>query len=126
MSAAVGPILNDLSFCRGFWPEHVARLASMASEVHFQPGELIFHEGDRSSFFYLLVSGNVALEVVPPGRPVRVATLVAGEVLGWSSLTGDTWQAIPGARAGRGPRAGFRWRPVAACLREPTSRSGSF
>jgi CRP-like cAMP-binding protein len=62
----------------------------MASEAEFQPGEPIFHEGDHSSLFYLLVSGNVALEVVAPGRPVRVATLVAGEVLGWSSLTGDT------------------------------------
>ena len=51
--------------------------------------ELIFHEGDHSSLFYLLISGNVALEVVSPGRPVRVATLYAGEVLGWSSVTGD-------------------------------------
>jgi CRP/FNR family transcriptional regulator, cyclic AMP receptor protein len=89
MSSTVSYILQDHSFCRGFWPDHVVRLASMASEARFQPGELIFREGDHSSFFYLLVSGNVALEVVPPGRPVRVATLVAGEVLGWSSLTGE-------------------------------------
>jgi CRP/FNR family transcriptional regulator, cyclic AMP receptor protein len=27
--------------------------------------------------------------VVSPGRPVRVSTLVAGDVLGWSSVTGD-------------------------------------
>jgi CRP-like cAMP-binding protein len=48
---------------------------------------LIFREGDHSSFFYLLISGNVALDVISPGRPVRVATLYAGEVLGWSSVT---------------------------------------
>jgi CRP/FNR family cyclic AMP-dependent transcriptional regulator len=82
--------LQEHPFTRGFWPEHNARLAAMASEVHFTPGELIFHEGDHSSFFYLLISGNVALEVLSPGRPVRVSTLVAGEVLGWSSVTGDT------------------------------------
>ena len=82
-------ILTDRSFTKGFWPEHVAHLAAMASEAHFFPGELIFHEGDHSSFFYLLVSGNVALEVAAPGHPVRVATLYAGEVLGWSSVTGD-------------------------------------
>jgi hypothetical protein len=29
------------------------------------------------------------LEVSPPGRPVRVATLYGGEVLGWSSVTGE-------------------------------------
>jgi CRP/FNR family transcriptional regulator, cyclic AMP receptor protein len=83
-------ILKSHPFTKDFWPEHVARLAVMASEVRFQPGELIFHEGDHSSFFYLLLSGNVALEFVSPGHPLRVATLYAGEVLGWSSVTGDT------------------------------------
>ena len=81
--------LQEHPFTKGFWPDHIARLAAMASEVHFSPGELIFHEGDHSSLFYLLISGNVALEVVSPGRPVRVTTLVAGDVLGWSSITGD-------------------------------------
>ncbi len=83
-------LLTDHCFTQKFWPQHVARLASMATEAHFAPGELIFQEGDHSSFFYLLISGNVALEVVSPGRPVRVATLFGGDVLGWSSITGDT------------------------------------
>lgn len=82
-------LLQDHPFTKGFWPDHVARLAAMASEATFSPGELIFQEGDHSSLFYLLISGNVALEVMPSGRPVRVSTLVAGEVLGWSSITGD-------------------------------------
>jgi CRP-like cAMP-binding protein len=76
-------------FLRAFWPAHIARLSAMASDVRFDPGELIFHEGDHSSFFYLLADGTVALEVQAPGRPVRVATLYPGEVLGWSSVTGD-------------------------------------
>jgi CRP-like cAMP-binding protein len=82
-------LLQDHPFTKGFWPDHVTRLAAMAGEVKFAPGELIFHEGDHSSLFYLLISGNVALEVLPAGRPVRVSTLFAGEVLGWSSVTGD-------------------------------------
>src|SRR5664279_3106397 len=90
MSETISKLLHDHPFCRGFWPDHVTKLASMASEAHFQPGESIFHEGDHSSLLYLLVSGNVALEVVSPGHPLRISTLVAGEVLGWSSLTGDT------------------------------------
>jgi CRP-like cAMP-binding protein len=89
MSDVITNILQSHPFTEGFWPEHIARLGAMASEVHFRAGELIFHEGDQSSFFYLLISGNVALEVVSPGRPVRVATLYAGEVLGWSSVTGN-------------------------------------
>jgi CRP-like cAMP-binding protein len=79
-------ILQTHPFTKGFWPDHVARLSGMASDMRFRPGELIFREGDHSSLFYLLVGGNVALEVISPGRPVRVATLYAGEVLGWSSV----------------------------------------
>jgi CRP/FNR family transcriptional regulator, cyclic AMP receptor protein len=90
MTEIVHGLLKEHPFCQSFWPDHVARLGAMASEVQFEPGEVIFQEGDHSSFFYLLISGNVALEVVAPGHPVRVATLVAGEVLGWSSVTGDT------------------------------------
>jgi CRP/FNR family transcriptional regulator, cyclic AMP receptor protein len=83
-------LLTAHPFARDFWREHISRLAAMASEARFQAGELIFHEGDCSSLFYLLVSGNVALEVAAPGRVVRVTTLYAGEVLGWSSVTGET------------------------------------
>jgi CRP-like cAMP-binding protein len=90
MNEALKNLLEQHPFCQGFWPDHIARLAAMASEVRLEPGEMIFQEGDHSSLFYLLISGNVSLEVITPGRPVRVATLVAGEVLGWSSVTGDT------------------------------------
>jgi CRP/FNR family transcriptional regulator, cyclic AMP receptor protein len=76
-------------FVRALWPDHVARLSGMGSDVHFGPGELIFHEGDHSSLFYLMISGSVALEVLSPARPLRIATLYGGEVLGWSSVTGE-------------------------------------
>ena len=89
MSTQLVELLQNHPFTKGFWPDHVARLAAMASETRFAGGEIIFEEGDPSSLFYVILSGNVALEVQSPGRPVRVATLYAGEVLGWSSLTGD-------------------------------------
>jgi CRP/FNR family cyclic AMP-dependent transcriptional regulator len=89
MSEAVTSLLAEHPFTRGFWPDHIARLAAMAGEVRFSRGEYIFREGDRSSFFYLLISGNVSLEVVAPGHPLPVATLYAGEVLGWSSVTAE-------------------------------------
>jgi len=90
MSSILADRLQQHPFTKGFWPDHVNRLAALGSEVHFAPGETIFEEGDPSSLFYLIVNGNIALEVRSPGRPVRIATLYAGEVLGWSSITGDT------------------------------------
>ena len=89
MNSEIASALRQHPFTQGFWGAHIERLAAMAAEMRFSPGELIFHEGDHSSLFYLLVSGNVALEVVAPGHPVRVDTLYAGEVLGWSSVTGE-------------------------------------
>jgi CRP/FNR family cyclic AMP-dependent transcriptional regulator len=82
----IASILHSHPFTEGFWPDHIARLSNMAAEVRFRPGEAIYREGDHSSLFYLLIDGNVALEVMSPGRAVRVATLYAGEVLGWSSV----------------------------------------
>jgi CRP/FNR family cyclic AMP-dependent transcriptional regulator len=79
--------LREHPFLASFRPEHIEKLAAMASEVRFGKGELIFREGDESSFFYLLLSGTVALETTTPGRTLRIATLGHGEELGWSSVT---------------------------------------
>jgi len=79
--------LREHPFLQGFAAEHIERLAAMASEVNFRKGEMIFREGDESSFFYLLLTGKVALETNTPGRIVRIVTLGAGEELGWSSVT---------------------------------------
>ena len=35
----VSAILQAHPFTEGFWPDHIARLAEMASEVRFHPGE---------------------------------------------------------------------------------------
>ncbi len=52
MSAeTVNGLFQKHPFCQGFWPDHIARLSAMASEVHFELEELIFHEGDHSSLF---------------------------------------------------------------------------
>ena len=82
-------LLREHPFTEGFWPEHIDLLAGMAAEVRFKPGELVFHEGDRSSLFYLLISGLTALETLTPGRALRVSTLYPGEVVGWSSVVGS-------------------------------------
>ncbi|MDR3389112.1 MAG: Crp/Fnr family transcriptional regulator [Rudaea sp.] len=73
-------------FLAGLPPSDIEKLAALAFEVHFQPEQIIFREGDPSSFFYLILSGHIALEVQTPGRVLRIQTIGAGEELGWSSL----------------------------------------
>ena len=78
--------LSEHPFLAGFRPAHVERLATLAHEVCFERGQVIFREGDDSSFFYLLIAGKVALEVTALGKTLRVQTLREGEELGWSSI----------------------------------------
>jgi CRP-like cAMP-binding protein len=82
-------VLQDLEshpFASDFPPEDQARLAALANEVHFEPNQVIFREGDDYSVFYLLGKGMVALELEVPGHVLRVQTLYAGDVFDWSAL----------------------------------------
>ena len=42
--------------------EQLDRIAGLRQEVHFEPGEIIFNEGEPGDAFYLLLSGRVFLE----------------------------------------------------------------
>jgi CRP/FNR family cyclic AMP-dependent transcriptional regulator len=78
--------LSSHPFLTGFTPQQLEMLSGMACEASFGKNELIFRQGDHSSFFYLLLEGTVALEVPLPNRTIRIQTVGAGEELGWSSL----------------------------------------
>jgi len=79
-------ILQKHPFVAEFRPEHTAKLAALAKQVPFATGQVIFHEGDDHSVFYLLGEGMVALEIEAPGRVMRVQTLYAGDEFDWSAL----------------------------------------
>jgi len=86
MSQSLLRALEGHPFVFDFSPEHRTRLAALAKEVHFEPDEVIFREGDDYSVFYLLGKGMVALELDVPGHVLRVQTLYAGDVFDWSAL----------------------------------------
>jgi CRP-like cAMP-binding protein len=82
-------LLQDLEthpFVAEFRPEHRARLAALAKQVHFDANQVIFREGDDYSVLYLLGKGMVALELEVPGHVLRVQTLYGGDVFDWSAL----------------------------------------
>ena len=86
MPHALLPVLQKHPFAADFSAEHLERLAEMARQVQFETGQLIFHEGDDFSIFYLLGKGLVALELEMPGSLLRVQTLHGGDELAWSAV----------------------------------------
>ena len=68
-------------------PHQLRKLVPLAEPRQYTTGQLIFQIGDQSSLFHLIVSGDVALEQVAGGEPVRLQTLHHGDAMGWSALT---------------------------------------
>ncbi len=76
---------REQPFLKGLSAAHVEKLMAMSSEVQFDADDIIFREGQKSDFFYLLMSGKVALEIRTSGHILIVQTLGPGDELGWSS-----------------------------------------
>jgi len=78
--------LRSHEFTSGLSEAQIASLASLATEVTFNEDELILEEGQRSTAFYLVTGGSVAVELRTPRYIVCVQALGPGQVFGWSAL----------------------------------------
>lgn len=80
--------------------EHFNKLVSIAKLFKFEPGQVIFHEGDKEDYYYVVLEGRIAIEISVPGRGrVRILTADPMDDLGWSSVTPVVRQRTAGARA---------------------------
>jgi len=80
-------LLAQHPFLTGLDQRHLGPLAALASHKSFQPLQMIFHEGDPANECYLICKGKVGIETVLLGCDgIRIETLGAGDVLGWSWL----------------------------------------
>lgn len=80
--------LRKHPFVEGMQERHVEKLGTLAREARIGGGRILFREEEASPHFYLIVSGMVALEIVPPSGAYRVETLSGGDEFGWSSVMG--------------------------------------
>ncbi len=78
--------LIEHAFTAGLPESQIVKLASLAHEVTFQEDELILRAGERSEYFYLLLSGSVCVEVMARAYSVRIQSLGSGDAFGWSAL----------------------------------------
>jgi CRP-like cAMP-binding protein len=81
--------LDNMRFCEGLSRRYMQRLVSIGEYRTYQEGEILFYEGQSSTDVYLLMAGEVVLEITIPGQgPAVVQTVDAGELLGWSPILG--------------------------------------
>lgn len=81
------PILAQHPFLKELEPRHLKILVGCASNVRFNAGQILFHEGEEANQFYMIRQGKVAIEILAPELgPITVQTVGEGDVLGWSWL----------------------------------------
>jgi len=85
---------------------HFDKLVGLSTEITWPAGHTIFREGDRDDQLYLILEGQVALDMHMPMRG-RVTILTVGpeEVFGWSAAVPAVPKKTAGARAVQPTRA---------------------
>lgn len=83
----LGKIITAHPFLKGLSPHHFRLLTDCAMLTTFQPGEVVFNEGDPANRFYLIRNGLVSIECrTQEAAHKQIQTVTAGDVLGWSWL----------------------------------------
>ncbi len=82
-------LVREQPFVRGFDPHEIDHLAGLAREVRFAKDEIIYREGEECRDFYLVVSGQVVLEITPPSGAFPFDTVEAGDEFGWTAVLGS-------------------------------------
>jgi CRP/FNR family transcriptional regulator, cyclic AMP receptor protein len=83
---ALERILKRSRFAGRLSAPHRETLGAMGRRIEFDEDQLILQARQRSTHFYLLVSGSVCVEVRTPVYTVCVQVLGPGDAFGWSSF----------------------------------------
>ena len=82
--------LRELHFSAHLSDATAQKLAALLTPRDFAAGAVLFDEGTVSPWLYVIVAGEIALEMCVPARGcTRILTLGPGDLLAWSSLLGD-------------------------------------
>ena len=82
--------LRELHFSAPLSDATAEKLATLLSPCDFPAGATLFEEGAVNPWLYLIVAGEIGLEMCMPARGcTRILTLGPGDLLAWSSLLGE-------------------------------------
>lgn len=89
------PLLEQIDIFADLNPERLSRISSICTERRYEQGAIIFHENTKSDELYVILQGEVEIQVDPstigipaeesPG-PTTIATLRRGQSFGEVAL----------------------------------------
>ncbi len=92
--------LEKIPWFKELKPEHLRRMSEISKLRRVKAGEMLFREGDKQDFMYVVLEGRVALDLYVPHRgKVLFYTAEEWEVFGWSGVTPTVRQRTAGAMA---------------------------
>lgn len=92
--------LKKIPWFKELDPKHLEKMASITTLRHVRTDEVLFHEGDKEDYVYIVITGRIALEIFVPHRgKIRIYTVEPNDLFGWSSVTPVVHQRTAGATA---------------------------
>jgi CRP/FNR family cyclic AMP-dependent transcriptional regulator len=92
--------LEKIPWFKTLSPKHFDGMTALTHLRAVKPGEIIFREGDRQDFVYIVLEGRISLDMyIPHHGRIRFFTAEPYEVFGWSSVTPGIFQRTAGAAA---------------------------
>lgn len=79
--------LSNHAFFGGLSSETLSFLSNCCSRVEISKGHVLFHQGETADNFYVVLNGNISIEMPAiMGPSVVIQSLGQDQVLGWSWL----------------------------------------
>jgi CRP/FNR family transcriptional regulator, cyclic AMP receptor protein len=92
--------LQSIPWFQELDPVHFDLISGISHLCQVEPGDILFREGDKEGYLYIVLEGRIAIEISVPARGrVVISTAEPMDVLGWSSVTPVVRQRTAGARA---------------------------
>jgi len=92
--------LEKIPWFKEIDPEHLQKIAEIAHLRHVRAGEILFREGDKEDYLYIVIEGRIALDIFVPHRgKIRIYTAEPWDLFGWSSVIPIIYQRTAGAVA---------------------------
>lgn len=89
--AEIENLIDLFPLMRGLAPDDVARAEEHMYEMHVQPQEVIFNEGDEGNFMCFIINGQLDVRKKSvSGETVIIASVIRGESVGEMAVLQNT------------------------------------